>query len=154
MAFFGSDWNDNFDDDSPIGISSSMKEDIGDDYYCTEKNTMSNKEFTQGEWTAHLGIMEPTYIFIGKEDDYIDGETPVICELYHGIKKKHPCAGIMDFDHTEIRANAALIAAAPDMYRVLSGICLEKSAQICKFAPESCKVCQIRKALKKAGGEE
>lgn len=54
----------------------------------------------------------------------------------------------------QMQANAALIAAAPEMYRVLSGICLEKSAQICKYAPESCKVCRISKALKKARGEE
>jgi hypothetical protein len=113
-----------------------------------------SKTFTLGEWTAHLGIMEPTFVHIGKEDDYVDGETPVICELHHGIKKKSPCIGIMDFDHTEIRANAALIAAAPDMYLVLSGICLMQSAQICKAAPESCKVCQIRKALKKARGRK
>lgn len=56
-----------------------------------------------------------------------------------------------DFD--TLIANAALIAAAPEMYRTLSGICWEKSAQICKYAPESCKVCFINKALKKARGE-
>ena len=115
---------------------------------------MSNEKFTPGEWVAHLGIMEPTFVHTGKEDDYVDGETPVICELHHGIKKKHPGTCIMDFDHTEMNANAALIAASPDMYRVLSGICWEKSARICNYAPESCKVCAIRKALKKARGEE
>lgn len=124
---------------------------------------MSNEKFTQGEWTAHIGIMEPTYIFIGKEDDYVDGETPVVCELYHGIKKKHPCTGIMDFDHTEIQANAALIAAAPKMYEKLEEIrdilyalslrlrrCNEKknAEQWMKEAIE------IHKILKKAGGEE
>lgn len=40
-----------------------------------------------------------------------------------------------------------------EMYRVLSGICFEKSARICDYAPESCKVCAINKALKKARGE-
>ena len=74
------------------------------------------KKFTPGEWTAHLGIMEPTFVFIGKEDEYVDGETPVICELHHGIKKEYPGNGIMDFDHTEMRANAALIAAAPELF--------------------------------------
>lgn len=49
---------------------------------------MSDEKFTRGEWKAHLGIMEPTFVHIGKEDDYVDGETPVICELHHGIKKK------------------------------------------------------------------
>lgn len=41
-----------------------------------------------------------------------------------------------------------------EMYRVLSGICFEKSARICDYAPENCKVCSINKALKKARGEE
>ena len=77
------------------------------------------EKFTPGEWTAHLGIMEPTFVFIGKKDEYVDGETPVICELYHGIKKEHPGNGIMDFDQTEMRANARLIAAAPKMYEML-----------------------------------
>lgn len=54
----------------------------------------------------------------------------------------------------EQEANAHLIAAAPEMYRVLSGICFEKSARICNYAPESCKVCFINKALKKARGEK
>ena len=53
-----------------------------------------------------------------------------------------------------IQANAHLIAAAPEMYRVLQGICFEKSARICEYAPESCKVCAISKALKKVRGEE
>ena len=34
--------------------------------------------------------------------------------------------------------------------RVLSGICFEKSARICKYAPESCKVCKIKEALNNA----
>ena len=80
---------------------------------------MSNEKFTPGVWTAHLGIMEPTFVHTGKEDDYVDGETPVICELHHGIKKKHPGIGIMDFDHTEMNANAALIAAAALVVLVL-----------------------------------
>ena len=52
------------------------------------------------------------------------------------------------------KAYANLFAAAPEMYRVLQGICFEKSARICEYAPESCKVCAISKALKKARGEE
>ena len=51
-------------------------------------------------------------------------------------------------------ANAALIAAAPEMFTVLAGICQEKSAHICQYRPESCKVCQINKVLKKARGEQ
>ena len=56
MPFFGSDWNDDFDDDSPIGISSSMKEYIGDDYYCTENNTMSNDRMSKV--CSHCGSTE------------------------------------------------------------------------------------------------
>ena len=49
MPFFGSDWNDYFDDASPIGVSSSMKEDIDDYYYCTEKNATSDKDYMESE---------------------------------------------------------------------------------------------------------
>lgn len=55
MPFFGSDWNDDFDDDSPIGISSSMKEYIRD-YYCTENNTMSNDHMSKV--CSHCGSTE------------------------------------------------------------------------------------------------
>ena len=41
-----------------------------------------------------------------------------------------------------------------EMFAVLAGICQEKSAHICQYRPESCKVCQINKVLKKARGEE
>mgnify|MGYP003299572483 CR=1 FL=1 len=57
-------------------------------------------------------------------------------------------------DYDRVKANAHLMKAAPEMYWVLQGICFEKSARICNYAPESCKVCAIRKALKKARGEE
>ena len=52
-----------------------------------------------------------------------------------------------------MEANGNLLKAAPDMFSVLAGICLEKSAKICQYAPESCKVCQIRKAMQKARAE-
>lgn len=51
-------------------------------------------------------------------------------------------------------ANATLIAAAPEMFTALAGICQEKSAHICQYRPESCEVCQINKVLKKARGEQ
>lgn len=77
------------------------------------------EKFTPGEWAAHLGIMEPTFVHIGKEENYIDGETPVICELHHGIKKRHPSNGEFDFDCSEMQANAHLIATAPKLYQML-----------------------------------
>ena len=115
---------------------------------------MSDEKFTPGEWTVHLGIMDPTFVYVGKEDDYVDGETPVICELHHGIKKRHPNTHCMDFDHTEINANAALIAAAPEMYAALVDL-------VGKSRPgwQEVNVCtetinNALKALKKARGEE
>ena len=44
-------------------------------------------------------------------------------------------------------AEDALKAELEKCKRVLFGICLEKSARICNYAPESCKVCSIKKAL-------
>lgn len=43
---------------------------------------------------------------------------------------------------------------AEEMLRTFAGICLEKSAMICEYRPESCEVCQINKILKKAEGEK
>ena len=108
---------------------------------------MSVEKFTPGEWTAHLGIMEPTFVHIGKEEDYKDGETPVICELHYGIKKKHQDSFEFDFDHSEMRANAALIAAAPEMYRML-----EQLHRVLKFFPILRRA--IEEVLKRARGEE
>ena len=105
------------------------------------------EKFTPGEWTAHLGIMGPTFVHIGKDDDYVDGETPVICELHHGIKKIHPDSVGFDFDSSEMKANAHLIAAAPEMYRMLEQLhgTLSKVPVLQR---------EIEKVLKKARGEE
>lgn len=95
---------------------------------------MSNEKFTPGEWVTR------------------PGNTTVL------DKNGNPIAMVYRAEYyrskEESFANVELIKAAPPMYRVLSGICLEKSAQICKYAPESCKVCSIRKALKKVRGED
>lgn len=107
---------------------------------------MSKEEFTPGDWKAVVN--EPL------EDDFIcdvyDEHNNCICECfsreYWGNKK-----GITE---KQKEANMHLISAAPGMYRVLQGICFEKSARICNYAPESCGVCAIKKALKKARGEE
>lgn len=113
---------------------------------------MSKEKFTQGEWKAHLGIMEPTFVHIGKEDDYVDGETPVICELHHGIKKRRPDSVGFDFDHSEIRANAHLIAAAPEMYALLSIILSPTAMMSQQFRDERLRTA-IENVLKKARGE-
>lgn len=95
---------------------------------------MTTEKFTKGEWGTRPG-----------NTTVLDKNSNPIAMVYRAEYYR---------SKEESFANAALIKAAPNMYRVLSGICLEKSAQICKFAPESCEVCQIRKALKKARGEE
>jgi hypothetical protein len=87
---------------------------------------MSNEKFTQGEWRAEITRVR----FPNGKMMWAEGG---------------------DFD--TLIANAHLIAAAPVMYRLLSGICGEKSARCCNYAPESCEVCSIRKVLKKARGE-
>ena len=56
--------------------------------------------------------------------------------------------------HKNAIKNAALIAAAPEMFTVLASICIEKSAHICQYRPESCKLCPIKKAIQKARGEQ
>lgn len=105
---------------------------------------MSNEKFTPGEWKMAMNKSRN-----GK--GAIRGLSH--CRIKNG-KGVVVALAVPQKSRQEQIANTNLIAAAPEMYRVLSGICLEKSAQICKFAPESCEVCQIRKALKKARGEE
>ena len=100
------------------------------------------EKFTPGEWRVQRYKDDPNFNLY----NYLIVET--VADEPLGI------AAMYQRNDIESEANAALISAAPEMYRMLSGICLEKSAQICKYAPESCKVCQIRKALKHARGEE
>ncbi len=102
---------------------------------------MNSEKFTQGEWClrtidqfAEYG--NPTrHIFEKKENGTLGKSIATVSKNENDL------------------AIADLISAAPDMFRVLQGICGEKSARICEYAPESCKVCLIRKALKKARGE-
>lgn len=117
---------------------------------------MSEEKFTPGEWEVETPVN-------GDELNFNDGYN---YRIWGGPKKhRHGFALVLcngrPGDTTypqhyfeEAKANAALIAAAPGMYRALSGICFEKSARICDYAPESCKVCSINKALKKARGEK
>ena len=96
------------------------------------------EKFTPGPWE---------HCIFGGEAGY-----PLIFEKKTGLRIAS--VFIQNGDCENGIANATLVHAAPDMYRVLSGICFEKSARICNYAPESCKVCFINKALKKARGEE
>lgn len=99
---FGGDWREGEYDDSPIGISSSMKEYILDMEYCEQKeNQMSNEKFTQGEWDWFISGLESGYPIVSA------GETD-IAEIY-----------LPQGNHEEMMANVSLIAAAPEMYRML-----------------------------------
>lgn len=97
---FGGDWREDEYDDSPIGISSSMKEYVRDMDYCEQENTtMTNEKFTPGEWVTR------------------PGNTTVM------DKKSAPIAMVYRAEYYRTKeesfANAALIKAAPEMYRLL-----------------------------------
>lgn len=108
---------------------------------------MSEEKFTPGKWTVHHGLMEPTFIHTAaKDEEYEDGKTPVICECYHGIKGQYP-----NFDHSELQANANLIAAAPEMYALLKTIADPATFMGAKTCEELRTA--IEAVLKKARGE-
>lgn len=122
---------------------------------------MSNEKFTPGEWTAHLGIMEPTFVFVGREEDYDDEKTPIICELHFGIKKKYLGSRCLNMDDREKQANAHLIAAVPVMYRNNEQTLTELEQMIPAMLAvcadchnRNCKVCQFAKVLKTASEME
>ena len=104
-----------------------------------------SEKFTKSEWRAE--IEDHSFCDTG---DYI-AEFGIVTGKGKSIAQ---CFDSGSINEEEAAAICYLIAAAPEMYRTLSGICCEKSAEICKYAPESCKVCFINKALKKARGEE
>lgn len=89
MAFFGSDWNNGFDDDSPIGISTSMKEDIGNNYYCMENNTMSNDRFKFRVWNTLINAYEEDGFLLDVRKGKVAGQNTDIYIL-------EQCTGILD----------------------------------------------------------
>lgn len=110
---------------------------------------MSEKKFTQGEKEEMEEELKPCPFCGGKAkiSKDITGPTEVWCcncLTNTGLQSTE--------DHAIKKWNARPVE--DEMHRVLSGICFEKSARICDYAPESCKVCSINKALKKARGEE
>ena len=96
-------------------------------------------KFTPGPWKAHAGIMEPDFVFYG-EEERCDAENRVVCECFLRPGKY------------EMSADVHLIAAAPEMYEVLSTIedimCYDSSD--CGTIP----IDRMQKVLKKARGEE
>lgn len=70
---------------------------------------MTNKpNFTPGPWSVHHGIMEPTFVYVGDDED---DTYSVVCDCY-GMAEKKRSLPIM-------HANADLISSAPEMYTVL-----------------------------------
>lgn len=89
MAFLGSDWHNGFDDDSPIGISTSMKEDIGNNYYCTENNTMSKDRFK-------FRVFDKEYKDYLPEGVLLDGRTGKISGVNVDRYTIEQCTGLRD----------------------------------------------------------
>lgn len=104
---------------------------------------MTNEKFTPGRFRRAFNM--------SRNGKTVRGLSP--CRI-ENEKGDNDAFTVPQKSRQEQIANTNLLAAAPEMYRVLRGICFEKSARICNYAPESCKVCAIRKALKKARGEE
>lgn len=106
---------------------------------------MSTEKFTQGEWEiSDMSGVDAMDNFTVCFHIGVSSTGEMIADIQSDNKA--------DYEH--VRANAYLMKAAPEMYRVLAGICGEKSARCCNYAPESCEVCSIRKVLKKARGAE
>ena len=108
-----------------------------------------------------LGV-SPAPWKVGEDYDY--------CFVFDGKEDRAICAiqwaGTRDENgHSEDsakRANARLIAAAPDLYECLreavisrcGGRCAWSNGWECQFLDEMCEVQRWRKALEKAGGGE
>ena len=94
-----------------------------------------NEKFTPGPWMVNKSI--PTYIY--------NNEHGSICHI-HFINSRE----LNSLE--ESSANAALISAAPEMYKEL-----ERHCALCMLMHpdcEGCEFCDTGKVLKKARGEE
>lgn len=89
MAFIRFEWDRDFDDDSPIGISTSMKEDIGNNYYCTENNTMSNDRFK-------FRVFDKEYKDYLPEGVLLDGRTGKVSGVNVDRYTIEQCTGLRD----------------------------------------------------------
>jgi hypothetical protein len=94
---------------------------------------MPEPKFTPGPWQVGKGY--------GMENG-IDGWT--YYPIYYGTDTEQIC------DIVYNKADADLIAAAPDMYATLENVCM-----ICQLRDQetNCECCQFGKVLKKARGE-
>lgn len=103
---------------------------------------MSEEKFTRGPWFVDADF----YVYGGdgrkNQGEYFDWvEFPLVCDVESDSR-----------DRTENKANAALIATAPEMYEQLKRHC----ALCMMMHPdcEGCEICDTWKVLMKARGEE
>lgn len=98
-----------------------------------------NEKFTPGPW-----FVDADFYVYGRDGrknqgEYFDGvEFPLVCDVESDSR-----------DRTENKANAALIAAAPEMYAEL-----ERHCRLCMWRRPACEECETRKILRKVRGEE
>lgn len=104
---------------------------------------MSEEKFTQGPWRAcKIKHYHPQLI----------GETCCVKIGENIIELDYIGFGHENKDYEQWEANAALIAAAPELYKEL-----EKHCALCMMMHpdcEGCEICDTGKVLKKARGEE
>lgn len=113
---------------------------------------MSEERFSPAPWFADWKNNPTFFPFVWRENGYAVAK---MCgrpnERIAGTTI--PVACLSDFaDPEKVLANAALIAAAPEMYAEL-----ERHCALCMLQHpecEKCKLCETRKVLKKARGEE
>lgn len=98
---------------------------------------MSEPKFTPGPWRAGKSIYQ--------------SQARVVAE------KGGRVADVFAYEEDQAHANAALIAAAPEMYEMLKNICEGCANNRVMFAENvegDCSACKISDLLKKARGEE
>ena len=96
---------------------------------------MSEEKFTRGPWS--LLFNDKTKVVLEQQ-----GVAVFVADTYAGFTKSEE----------EQKANAALIAAAPELYKEL-----EKHCALCMMMHpdcEGCEICDTGKVLKKARGDE
>lgn len=94
-----------------------------------------SEQFTPGPWSILFN--DKTKVVLEKS-----GVAIFVADTYAGFTKSE----------SEQEANAALIAAAPELYKEL-----EKHCALCALRHpecEGCKLCETRKVLNKARGEK
>lgn len=117
---------------------------------------MSNGKFTPGPWEVVGHQIEAVGDFKEKRCSGYGCNNNFVCDLDDGEYHEY-------WDEAECAANAALIAAAPEMYRLLYKLCRETSH--CPYCGSrltgrkammylDCEKCEINRVLKKARGEK